>query len=43
MVNLLLLERFGFTVPFMDGLTGSRMVKYFQEIMENPEGALEGE
>ncbi len=36
---------FGITFDhrFMDGLTGSRMVKYFQEILENPEGALEGE
>ena len=42
-VNLLLLERFGFTVPFMEGLTGVILVQtlhYFPFIMLNTAASL---
>lgn len=44
-VNLLLLERFGFTVPFMEGLTGVILVQtlhYFPFILVNTAVALRG-
>ena len=43
MVNLILLERFGFTVPFMEGLTGVVLVQtlhYFPFIMLNTAASL---
>ncbi len=43
MVNLILLERFGFTVPFMEGLTGVVLVQtlhYFPFILLNTAAAL---
>ena len=45
LVNLVLLERFGFTVPFMDGLTGVVLVQslhYFPFILLNTAAALAG-
>jgi iron(III) transport system permease protein len=45
LVNLLLLERFGVTVPFMDGLTGVVLVQslhYFPFILLNTAAALAG-
>ena len=42
-VNLILLERFGFTVPFMEGLTGVVLVQtlhYFPFILLNTAAAL---
>jgi iron(III) transport system permease protein len=43
LVNLLLLERFGFTIPFMEGLTGVVLVQtlhYFPFILLNTAAAL---